>query len=389
MTRTRAGRRWCAALLVATLAGLAGCDARSEVIDRTGGDEPGVVGEVSDLGHPPLPLTADTFVRGLDGSRLVVVTGRQVATYDFAASRWTRYPDAPFRAAAVSSVESTILLLAPDCANPCDPEADAPTVAAGYDVTTPRGWRTRRLAVRPIEPRFFAVLDVGLVGAARVLAISDVFAIDAALEVQRIPQPAQLPLGLCADGTSLQALVPLAEPEDEAASPVGLATIGPGGNAGLAVLARPGGRWQRVPGSETSTVAATTEDTPTGTIAVDTITSRMCAGSGIVLSTRAQTLTWNGDRWDVHPGGPPSAVPPGLAAATSDGLIVAPVATGPGSVATWAGGTWTTTPVVPAPPADDPASRPLISVATVGRRVIVFRPPTPQGQAGTLLEVPR
>ena len=102
-----------------------------------------------------------------------------------------------------------------------------------------------------------------------------------------------------------------------------------------------------------------------------------------MLITATQTTEWDGRSWVTHPSAAAGPVVGGSAVPRRcSGAAVAPI--GAGSSAAYTDGTWETISVSEGTLLNPP----ILSIATVGDRVIVFDAPRSDSETGTLEQVP-
>ena len=117
---------------------------------------------------------------------------------------------------------------------------------------------------------------------------------------------------------------------------------------------------------------------PPPPMAGDPMLPPICGGRGVLLMTLTQTMEWDGRIWTVHPSAPEGVVVNGSTVLTRSGTVVAPI--GGGSLTAYADGTWKTIVVAEGSLLEPP----ILSIAAVGGRVVVFDAPRSESETGTL-----
>lgn len=330
----------------------------------------------TDLNASPVALDEHATISGLSHNRLFVMNDRKAAIYDFGGGGWRSLPDIPFAASGITSIDDHVILLGPECDGKCDPDKDVPLIGASLDASSDDEWSTKRLDVRPTEPRFSQPSSIGRIGHEQILGARDLFAIDADLNTRSISSPAENPYQVCATPQGLTALTSTVAVEVNATPPIN-AVIGPDGNALVTAAPGVGEAWESIEGSETSRIPliSAAAESPND-VSTTSLLSGMCSANGLLMATRLQTMEWDGNVWRTYPSGPADAVTRGSWVRTDSGSIAA--ADGRGSLNVFSNGSWRSVRVTES----TPGAPPLQTIAAVGDRVVVLN--VQPGERGTL-----
>jgi hypothetical protein len=279
-----------------------------------------------DLNSPPFALGVNTRLWGVGPDNLFVLDGRRVATYDFAASEWRRLPDAPELASVqVTNVDETVLVLGTECDGSCSEDEPAPVGVVALDLKRDDGWKHTDAGLR--SDHGFGFRDFGQAGDERILGYgTGLLALRANAALRKVSSPDVRRFATCRTANGMQSLVPDVPPP--------------------------------LPG--------------------DPMLPPICGGRGVLVMTLTRTMEWDGRTWSVHASAPDGAVVNGSTVVTRSGTVVAPI--GGGNLAAYANGSWKTITVAEG----SLLQPPILSVAAVGGRVVVFDAPRSESATGTL-----